>query len=202
MNLGAPYDQWFGFEATYIFPLAYDSQWNMENYDQWITIDPPQGGKINSVQNGILLLAHLHKEWDAYRFSINPDVSYFLCFMMVPRFPLFCPSGQESRLETRFNKHFQNGYKIVYFGFDINQQAGKTLDNLLLSDPHRPVDQLLRWHFRQAVLFNMRGAGEPVFEDDFPPGSDMMGQILAGPKAAQRMEFELFDRLAHHVDLV
>lgn len=31
------------------------------------------------------------------------------------------------------------------------------------------VDQLLRWHFRQAVLANMRGAGEPVFENDFPP---------------------------------
>lgn len=26
-----------------------------------------------------------------------------------------------------------------------------------------------RWHFRQAVLANMRGAGQPVFENDFPP---------------------------------
>jgi len=47
----------------------------------------------------------------------------------------------------------------------------------------------------------MKGAGEPYFEHDFPPGSDIMGDILRGPKAAERMEFELFDRLAHHIDI-
>jgi hypothetical protein len=79
--------------------------------------------------------------------------------------------------------------------------AGKHLDQRLLDDPQRPVDQLLRWHFRQAVLVNMKGAGEPIFEQDFPPGSDIMGIILAGPKAAERMQFELFDRFATEVDL-
>ncbi|KAK9372161.1 uncharacterized protein V1513DRAFT_453139 [Lipomyces chichibuensis] len=39
------------------------------------------------------------------------------------------------------------------------------------------------WHFRQAVLANMRGAGEPSFEMDFPPGTDMIGEILGGPFA-------------------
>jgi len=42
----------------------------------------------------------------------------------------------------------------------------------------------------------MKGAGEPIFEHDFPPGSDMIGSILKGPKAAERMEFELFSRMA------
>ena len=42
----------------------------------------------------------------------------------------------------------------------------------------------------------MKGAGEPIFEHDFPPGSDMIGSILKGPKAAKRMEFELFNRIA------
>ncbi|KAG9235385.1 hypothetical protein BJ875DRAFT_504056 [Amylocarpus encephaloides] len=60
----------------------------------------------------------------------------------------------------------------------------------------RPADQLLRWHFRQAVSTNMKGAEESVFEYDFPPGSDIFGNILEGPKAAKRMEFELFSRLA------
>ncbi len=69
-------DEWIGFEAAHIFPLAYQSQWEAENFSRYITIDPPQGGKINSVQNGILLLSHLRQEWDAYRFSINPDVSF------------------------------------------------------------------------------------------------------------------------------
>ena len=74
--------------------------------------------------------------------------------------------------------------------------AGRSLDQQFRDDPRRPVSQLLRWHFRQAVLANMRGDGEPVFENDFPPGSDMMGEILGGPKAAERIEFELFSRLA------
>ena len=76
--------------------------------------------------------------------------------------------------------------------------AGKCLDLQFLNDPNRPVDQLLRWHFRQAVLTNMKGAGEPIFEHDFPPGSDMAGEIRSGPKAAERMEFELFSRLVAH----
>jgi hypothetical protein len=42
----------------------------------------------------------------------------------------------------------------------------------------------------------MRGVGEPVFEIDFPPGSDMMREIMSGPKAGERMEFELFSRFA------
>ncbi|KAF8529336.1 hypothetical protein BDD12DRAFT_870389, partial [Trichophaea hybrida] len=89
-----------------------------------------------------------------------------------------------------------DNYKIVCFGPDGKGIAGKHLDQQLLQDPHRPVDQLLRWHFRQAVLANMRRAGEPVFEIDFPPGSDMIGEIMGGPSAAERMEFELFSRLA------
>lgn len=74
--------------------------------------------------------------------------------------------------------------------------AGRHLDQQFLEDPRRPVDQLLRWHFRQAVLANMRGAGEPVFEFDFPPSSDMVGEIMSSSMAAERMEFELFSRLA------
>ena len=79
--------------------------------------------------------------------------------------------------------------------------AGRHLDPQLLNHVQRPIDELLRWHFRQAVLTNMRGGGEPVFEHDFPPGSDMMGHILRGPRAAERMEFELFGRLAAHVEM-
>jgi hypothetical protein len=47
----------------------------------------------------------------------------------------------------------------------------------------------------------VRGAGEPVFEHDFPPGSDIMGSIREGPKATERMEFELFSRLATQFEL-
>ena len=47
----------------------------------------------------------------------------------------------------------------------------------------------------------MKGAGEPVFEHDFPPGSDIVGHILIGPKAAERMEAELFGRLAVQMEI-
>ncbi|KAG0126285.1 hypothetical protein HOY82DRAFT_587332 [Tuber indicum] len=73
--------------------------------------------------------------------------------------------------------------------------AGRRLDQRFLKNPLRPDDQLLRWHFHQAVLVNMKGAGEPCFETDFPPGSDMLGQIMTGPKATERVEFEIFGRL-------
>ena len=84
---------------------------------------------------------------------------------------------------------------------DSKNLAGKHLDQELLNSPQRPVDEVLRWHFRQAVIANMKGAGEPIFEHDFPPGSDMVGDILRGPKAGERMEFELFSRLSAQVDL-
>jgi hypothetical protein len=61
-------------------------------------------------------------------------------------------------------------------------------------DPRRVSDQLLRWHFRQSVLANVRGAGEPIFEQDFPPGTDMMKEIREGPYAQERFERELAAR--------
>jgi len=87
-----------------------------------------------------------------------------------------------------------DNYKVVCFNTDGNGVAGKHID--FGDDECRPVDQLLRWHFRQAVIANMRGAGEAWFECDFPPGSDIMGDILNGPMAAERMEYELFSRVA------
>ena len=69
-------------------------------------------------------------------------------------------------------------------------------DRQLLQNPARPVDQLLRWHFQQAVHTNMREADESVFECYFPPDSHVVGEIISSPRAAERMEFELFSRVA------
>jgi len=44
------------------------------------------------------------------------------------------------------------------------------------------------------VLVNVKGLGEPYLENDFPPGSDIMTAIIDGPKAAERIEYELFSR--------
>jgi hypothetical protein len=74
--------------------------------------------------------------------------------------------------------------------FDGRCLDDQYLDPQFIAHPDRPPNKLFRWHFRQAVLANMKGAGEPNFEHDFPPGSDMLGDIRDGPKAAERMEFE------------
>ncbi|MCJ1347277.1 hypothetical protein MMC31_005499, partial [Peltigera leucophlebia] len=92
-----------------------------------------------------------------------------------------------------------DGHKIVFFQEDPYGFSGQRLDQQFLANPARCSDHLLRWHFRQAVLANIRGNGELIREHDFPPGSDMMGQILSAPQAKERMEFELFGRLSAYL---
>jgi hypothetical protein len=92
----------------------------------------------------------------------------------------------------------KDNYKIIVFEHDDDDGLdGRTLDPICRdpANPDRVSDELLRWHFRQSVLANMRGAGEPIFENDFPPGTDMMGEIREGPYAQERLEMELASRL-------
>ena len=63
-----------GFQAAHIFPLGLEDYWISEGYERWVTIEPVKGGKINSVQNGLLLASDIHQLFDAYHISINPDV--------------------------------------------------------------------------------------------------------------------------------
>ncbi|KAF1812075.1 hypothetical protein P152DRAFT_397944 [Eremomyces bilateralis CBS 781.70] len=100
-----------------------------------------------------------------------------------------------------FSINPDDNYKVVVFRPNSRVVGDQHLDPTYFSRPDAPVDSLLRWHYRQAVLANMRGAGEPVFEHDFPPGSDIVGVILHGPKAAERMEFELFSRFGAQMEL-
>ncbi|KAK2781516.1 hypothetical protein FQN53_000532 [Emmonsiellopsis sp. PD_33] len=85
------------------------------------------------------------------------------------------------------------------FNRDVDGVDGRALE-LPCRDPNEPnrvSDDLLRWHFHMAVLANMRGpASEPFWETDFPEG-DMMGEILEGPYASERMELELIERLGY-----
>ncbi|KAK9329165.1 hypothetical protein V1520DRAFT_311546 [Lipomyces starkeyi] len=87
-----------------------------------------------------------------------------------------------------FSVNPDDGYKITCFDTDPFSIDGRILDPIC-RDPNSADsarNELLRWHFRQAVLANMRGAGEPSFEMDFPPESDMMGEILSGPRSRQK----------------
>ena len=91
----------------------------------------------------------------------------------------------------------QRGDKVICFLRDLHRVNGRTLDPVCRrpGDPTAVPDELLRWHFRQAVCINMRGAGEPIFQMDFPPGSDMIEEIRCGPNPQLQMELELFSRL-------
>ncbi|KAG0132636.1 HNH endonuclease-domain-containing protein [Tuber indicum] len=156
---------WTTFEAAHIFPLEHESLWTQRDYGQWVEdIDDATGSStINSPQNGFLLQSDVHRMFDQYLISVNPD----------------------------------DGYKVVVFTIDFLGHDGKILDPVCRNpaDPHRVSDQLLRWHFRQSVLANMRGAGEPIFEHDFPSGTDIAGEIMAGPYGQERFALEIAARL-------
>ena len=70
-------NNWTRFEAAHIFPLEKEGHWIRENYGRWITgMDDTNGvSKINSIQNGFLLKADVHQDFDQYLVSVNPDVS-------------------------------------------------------------------------------------------------------------------------------
>ncbi|KAK9482831.1 hypothetical protein V1527DRAFT_521818 [Lipomyces starkeyi] len=106
----------------------------------------------------------------------------------------FMQSGFSRWNANRIGEH--DGYEITCFNDDFDRIDGRILDPVGRdpSDNRRVRNELLRWHFRQAVLAKMRGAGEPSIETDFPPGTDTMEEILSGPIAAKRMEAELFSR--------
>ncbi|KAF8422323.1 hypothetical protein BGX38DRAFT_1251983 [Terfezia claveryi] len=164
VNELAPYF-WASFEVAHIFPLEAENLWIEWGYGCWVTnLDDANGvSKINSCQNGFLLEAGIHRLFDQYLVSINPD----------------------------------DGYKVVMFTKNMYGIEGRTLEIVRRdpADPNRVSDELLRWHFQQSVLANMKGAGEPVFEHDFPPGTDMVKEISEGPHAKERFELEMAARL-------
>jgi hypothetical protein len=85
--ISAVHGIWAGFEAAHIFPLAFEGIWKDHNYGRWIESpskgEEIRGGKINSVQNGLLLRSDIHQLFDLYFVSINPDVCvYTLCSLV------------------------------------------------------------------------------------------------------------------------
>ncbi|KAG0128273.1 hypothetical protein HOY82DRAFT_622055 [Tuber indicum] len=144
-------DNWAGFEVAHIFPLERESHWIQCNYGRWITDMDDAPGTS----------------------KINSSQNGFLL---------------QATVHQLFKQYLlsinpDDGYKVVVFDPDRFGLDGRILDPVCRSPagPHRVSEELLRWHFRQSVLANMRGAGEPIFEDDFPLGTDMVGEILAGP---------------------
>jgi len=108
----------------------------------------------------------------------------------------------DSSAHEMFNQYLlavnpDDGYKVIVFCGDPFGYDGKILDPVCRNpaDPSSVSDQLLRWHFRQSILANMRGDGQPLYEHDFAPGTDMMDEILDGPNGKERFEFMMAARL-------
>ncbi|PUU82611.1 hypothetical protein B9Z19DRAFT_967010 [Tuber borchii] len=136
---------WLNFKSTHVVSLDYEQHWNDSNFGRWITVPPA----------------------DLSHGTINSvQNGILLTREMHVSFNNYCWSINPD-----------DNHKIVCFtpDFDHYQIAGRHLDPEFLADPRRPPDELLRWHFRQAVLANMKGLGQPCFESESPPGSDIMG---------------------------
>ncbi|CUS15899.1 unnamed protein product, partial [Tuber aestivum] len=158
-------DSWIAFEAVHIFPSEHESLWIQSDYQRWIT-DMDDANRSSKIN--------------------SPQNGFLL----------------QSTARQMFNQYLisvnpDDGYKVVVFTIDFLQWDGRILDPACQNpaDPHHVSDQLLRWHFRQSILANVRGAGEPTFEHDFPPGTDMVGEINAGPYGRERFELEIATRL-------
>ncbi|KAG0633403.1 hypothetical protein HOY80DRAFT_991779 [Tuber brumale] len=158
-------NNWTTFEAVHIFPPERSSLWIQYDYGRWIA------GKDGATESS----------------KINSPGNGLLLELNV----------QQMFDQYLISVNPDDGYKVVVFYPDLFGYDGKTLDPVCRNpaDPRSVSDELLRWHFRQSVLANVRGAGEPIFEHDFPPGTDMMGEILAGPYARERFELEIAARL-------
>ncbi|KAG0634674.1 HNH endonuclease-domain-containing protein [Tuber brumale] len=152
-------DNWAGFEAAHIFPLQRESYWIEHNYGLWITDTDDAPGSSKINSSQNGIL-------------LRADIHQMFDQYLISVNP-------------------DNGYKVVVFDLDRFGLDGRILDPVCRSrdDPHHAADELLRWHFRQSVFANMRGAGEPIFQDDFRPGSDPAGEILAGLYAQETTQF-------------
>ncbi|KAG0123251.1 hypothetical protein HOY82DRAFT_575160 [Tuber indicum] len=156
--------KWGCFEAAHIFPLGYEQYWNENGYGRLISI-PPKCDSDGSINS---VQNGLTLAGDMHHYFASYDIAI----------------------------NPDDNYKIVSFTPELSDYgvAGHHLSQTFIDNPLRPLDELLRWHFQQAVLVNMKGAGEPCFETEFPPGSDIMCEIMRGSNASERMQFELFSR--------
>ncbi|KAJ5899924.1 hypothetical protein N7495_004668 [Penicillium taxi] len=160
---------WARYQAAHIFPLARSSYWRENNFNRYIT----------NLSGG------------AHRAYIN-SVQNGLCM--------------RSDLHTAFDNNDisinpDDSYKIYDFTDNDDGIDGRVLPLVCRTrgDPNAVSNDLLRWHWQQTLLKNLKGTAEPIWEFDFPDGTDMIGEILAGPEPAERMEAELLAYLYEYV---
>ncbi|KAI9767195.1 MAG: hypothetical protein M1840_005794 [Geoglossum simile] len=83
-----------------------------------------------------------------------------------------------------------------YFGFD-----GRYMVLSNYPQHYQPLRSLLKYHFRMAVLCNMKARGpEYDWDEDIPPGMDPVAEISNSKEGKLRFELVMAERLNHLVD--
>ncbi|EFR00721.1 hypothetical protein MGYG_03726 [Nannizzia gypsea CBS 118893] len=160
-------------------------------------IDDERG--VNSPKNGLLLRSHIHQLWDTYSVGIlhSSYDSQSLPKDFLGPSSHFVPFGPTYSFSVNpFDDYRVQSFKpnsAEYHNIQLHPVCRNT------NGPHHVSDIRLRWHYEQAILANVRGAREqqPVFEHDFPPGTDMLGEIRRGPEGGTTVwDIPLLLRLA------
>ncbi|KAL4970565.1 uncharacterized protein BDV14DRAFT_45354 [Aspergillus stella-maris] len=161
-----------GLLAAHIYPVARLEQWQKDGCQNWIS------GNSNTS-----LIA------PAKMFSAQNGL--ILCTRAHLVFDFF---------EIAVNP--DRGYRTIFFGFDKQGLGGRVLSRSTKSGPidHQVSDECLRWHYRQAIMVHMRGAGEPPWDTYDDQGGDV-GRIMELPDGAEILEAELGNRLGAYVDV-
>lgn len=140
--------------------------------------------KMNSVQNGLLLRVDVHILWDDYLLGVNVDVSE--------------PHFLQNKVQL-IDEMLQNDKAIVCFGPQTGFDGRKFYINPSTPLEHRPLSELLRRHFEQCVLANLKGTG---VRDDFWDDEDVHDLSEPGWQVSlgghSRLELELATRLGSH----
>lgn len=145
---------WARFNTVHIFPLNAENVWIQCGYGRWIT-DMDDTNRVSKINS--LQNGMLLRE------DIHSMFDQYL-------------------ISVNPDDHS----KIVVFEEDMDRLDGRVLDPVC-RDPNnmqRVSNELLRWHYRQSVLADMRGAGEPIFEHDFA-GEDMI-KVISGKGMERR----------------
>lgn len=94
----------------------------------------------------------------------------------------------------------QRGHVVIPFLPGYDDVAGKVLNlGHILEADSRPLDELFRDHFLQAVLRNMKGVGEAYWDYEDALGDGWLDlskqEVWAGELGKAHFEFEMAHRL-------
>ncbi|KAL0634965.1 hypothetical protein Q9L58_006083 [Maublancomyces gigas] len=165
-----------GFQVAHLPTRAYRPP---QLTDRHITIGE---SRIRSVQNGIMMFAHVRTAFDKYEFSINPDVC-----LSTPLLKLFS-----------YLRFLQESYRITCFLPDVFGIDGRHIySNPLAPADEQPLRELLRYHWQQAVLCNMKGRGAE-YDYDLDTEGDVMGELGGMEGGKTVFEMMVVERLGNY----